>query len=485
VYLAAYLRWALLAGAGVALGALSGCQNAPAGAAASVSAPAAAHEPVSPAAAYVVMGAGGQANARVIVQGDACPDLLVDGASMRMRTRAEPGVAPLRPRQAKAADFPVRVCEAALPAGARAASIDGRALPLPRAVARRIVVLGDTGCRIKQADNMFQDCSDASAWPFHALAVAAAQEHPDLVIHVGDYHYRESACPAGLGCSNSPWGYGWDAWNADLFMPARSLLAAAPWVVARGNHEMCARAGQGWFRLLDTAAWAAPRRCDAAGLDAQADFSAPYAVPLGDNWQLIVFDSARASQPLDRSVPADAQAFARYESDIDAVAALAATPGMHSIFISHHPVLGFSVDRNGKARLGTPALLAPMQSRIGPRYFPAGIDLALHGHVHTFEAIDFLSGHPATVVTGHGGDNLDTEVPMDISSSYAAAPGVQIDFVAHSGRFGYLVLDRSDQGWDLRAQGIDGSVQARCTLAQARLACAQAVHVSRPRDPAR
>ncbi len=52
-------------------------------------------------------------------------------------------------------------------------------------------------------------------------------------------------------CAGSPWGYGWDAWNADFFTPAAPLLAAAPWAAVRGNHESCARAGQGWWRFLD------------------------------------------------------------------------------------------------------------------------------------------------------------------------------------------------------------------------------------------
>jgi hypothetical protein len=361
--------------------------------------------------------------------------------------------------------------------------VGGRPLPLASASPQRLVVLGDTGCRIKQADHAFQDCSDAAAWPFAAVAAAAAREHPDLVVHVGDYHYRENICPAGAGCAGSPWGYGWDAWNADLFVPAQSLLAAAPWVAARGNHESCARAGQGWFRLLDAAPPDAQRRCDAPDLDGEADFSEPYAVPLGGNWQLIVFDSARASQPLDRRRPADAQAFARYEKNMETVAALAALPGMHSVFVSHHPVLGFGVDTAGAPAFGTPALLAPMEARIGPRYFPAGVELALHGHVHTFEAIAFRSAHPATLVTGHGGDKLDAEVPQTLAAAYASAPGVLIDFVAHAGGFGYLVLDRTAQGWQIRAQGVDGKVQARCTLADGRLECPEHGAMSRPPAP--
>ena len=60
---------------------------------------------------------------------------------------------------------------------------------------QRIVVLGDTGCRLKGA--ALQACNDPAQWPFPQLAAAAASLKPDLVIHVGDYLYRESACPAG------------------------------------------------------------------------------------------------------------------------------------------------------------------------------------------------------------------------------------------------------------------------------------------------
>ncbi len=72
------------------------------------------------------------------------------------------------------------------------------------------------------------------------------------MIHVGDYVYRETPCPEGnTTCAGSPWGYGWDVWNADFFEPAAPLLANAPWLVVRGNHENCARAGEGWLRFLD------------------------------------------------------------------------------------------------------------------------------------------------------------------------------------------------------------------------------------------
>jgi hypothetical protein len=105
---------------------------------------------------------------------------------------------------------------------------------------------------------------------------------PDLVIHVGDYHYREDPCPLGnAGCAGSPWGYGWDVWDADFFTPGAPLLAAAPWIVIRGNHEACGRAGQGWYRFLDPRPLAPLGTCDDPANDETADYTATYAVPLG------------------------------------------------------------------------------------------------------------------------------------------------------------------------------------------------------------
>ena len=46
---------------------------------------------------------------------------------------------------------------------------------------------------------------------------------PDLVIHVGDYFYRENACPAdATGCQGTPFGDNWPTWAADFFNPRTS-----------------------------------------------------------------------------------------------------------------------------------------------------------------------------------------------------------------------------------------------------------------------
>ena len=204
-------------------------------------------------------------------------------------------------------------------------------------------MLGDTGCKIKLSDGAFQRCNDHAAWPLAAVADAAASVAPDLVIHVGDYLYRENACPAGnAGCAGSPWGYGWDAWEADLFAPAAKLMAVAPWIVVRGNHESCARAGQGWWRLIDPRPFAPRQDCNDPGDDAIGDYSEPYAVPLGAaagaDTQFIVFDSSLVGvAPL---APSSAM-FRTYRAELERAFALAARRPQ-AFFMNHHPVLAFA-----------------------------------------------------------------------------------------------------------------------------------------------
>src|SRR5262245_21706595 len=165
---------------------------------------------------FVLLGIDGAPVARAITSAAECPAIELDGVARAMSVRARPGVEPQRPtisppEASKPSAFPVLVCEAAIPAGVARATVAGRALPLPKADPKRIVVIGDSGCRIKVTDNAFQDCNNAATWPFVTVAARAAAMAPDLVIHVGDYHYRENACPPlNAGCAGSPWGYGWD-----------------------------------------------------------------------------------------------------------------------------------------------------------------------------------------------------------------------------------------------------------------------------------
>src|SRR5258707_12414475 len=232
-------------------------------------------------AQWVELGPDGASSVRAITE-DACPQVIFDGIPTLMIVRAEPGHSI---ENVKPAAFPVRSCEVSVPQGAVAATLEGRALPLARPNPQRILVFGDTGCRLDR--NVMQDCNDPAAWPFPKIVATAANARPDLVIHVGDYHYRESPCPAERsGCAHSPSGYGFDAWYADFFEPAAPLFAAAPWVMVRGNHEDCARAGEGWIRFLDRLPAGAICR----------DLTGVFVVRLAD-FGIVLVDAGRAGDP--------------------------------------------------------------------------------------------------------------------------------------------------------------------------------------------
>lgn len=433
-------------------------------------------------AAFVVLGVDGQAVARVITRAAACPVLIVDDAPQPMTVRAAPGTAPLRPtrsppEESKPSAFPVLVCDALLGARAVRASVGGRALAVPKPNPQRIVVVGDTGCRLKRSDGVFQSCNDRDAWPFADVVTAAAAMHPDLVVHVGDYHYRENACPAGnAGCAGSPWGYGWDAWNADFFSPAKKLLQAAPWIVVRGNHESCDRAGQGWWRLVDPRPLAPARDCNDPASDATGDFSEPYAVPISADTQLIVFDSSRVGvEPLDASDPM----YRTYVAQMTRAFSLARRrSGMHNVFMVHHPILGFAPDpRTQPAGVypGNGSLQSVLTPLNGQALFPNGIDALLSGHFHLFEAVSYSSNQPTQLISGNGGTWADVPLPRPLPSGATPSPGAKIQSIVSTNRSGFLVLEPNPDGggaWRVEARDRRGDLLTVCALADRRTRCA-------------
>lgn len=435
-----------------------------AGATLSARTPMAQNLPANPATgtqAWVQLVAEGRAELRAWTTQAQCPVAEVDGQSLAMRLRAPAGVAANRHEgKLPAPVFPVNSCELTLPEGVKTLRVEGQALPLPKLQYQRIVVLGDTGCRLKGAE--VQDCLDPKAWPLADISRQIAAWGPDLVLHMGDYHYRESACPEGrAGCAGSPFGYGWEAWQADFFQPAAPLLRAAPWVMVRGNHESCMRAGQGWHRLMGAAAYDPAANCDQASGDAQADFGEPFAVPIDSQHQFIVFDSARASYTTLQ--PGDAL-HVPFLRAVEAVKRLSLQRPA-SFFTSHHPVLGFATNQLGGGIPGTPSLTSVMGQAVGPRYFPEGVRLALHGHVHTFQALRFASDHPSTLISGHGASGLSTPLALPLPAGLQPAPGADVAEAHSLDGFGFVTLERLAGEWRIEEHSLAGHKRLSCTLA--------------------
>jgi len=416
---------------------------------------------------------------RALTRAPVCPGVEWDGqAAQPMLLRASPATIPVRgdsaQKDSKEAVFDVLTCEAAWPAGVTRARVAGRNVPAPSADIRRIVIIADTGCRMKASENAFQPCNDPVKWPFAQVAQSAAATRPDLVIHIGDIHYRESPCPPGnAGCANVPWGFGYDAWQADFFTPAKPLLAAAPWVFVRGNHETCARAGQGWFRFIAPQAWRLERSCNDPAFDADADYSEPYAVPVDANTQFLVFDSSKTNG---KPFQTTDWAFGKYTQELKTVGQLAQHKP-DSFFMSHHPLLAVAPGKNAsKFKLaGNEGLQSVFGVLYPERLFPEGVSVAIHGHVHFFESISFKSQHPVSLVLGNAGSANEGAIPQVLPPGSVLYPGAEVEDYAARAEFGFATLDRVDSAingaWLLTEYTTTGQAVLQCAISRGKSRC--------------
>jgi hypothetical protein len=407
-------------------------------------APLAAHAEVR---AWVQLVDGGAAEVRAASEGERCPEVTVDGRATPMSLRAGPDEA-----------FPNALCQLKLDKGVRRAEIAGRALPLPKARVERIVVMGDTGCRLKGI--AVQACNDPKQWLFATVSRLAAAEHPDLVIHVGDYYYRENACPFNYsGCVGSPHGDAWPTWLVEFFDPAAPLLEAAPWVFARGNHESCVRGAKGWFRLLD--AGDAPQPCNGV--------AAPFAVPIG-GVTLHMLDSADTE---DRKTPEPAVAAFRA-----AIETVTPEPRDAEWIVTHRPIWGLvPIARVGMfGPLNLPINLSEQAAARGEAF--DDVQLVLSGHIHHFASFSFGAARPAQLIVGTGGDVgevADNKTPTGDDVEIDGLEAKSLEFE----RFGYFVMDRVDGGannsdWRGVFKDTDGKALAACTLHARTLLCRKA-----------
>ena len=397
-------------------------------------------------AAYVVLGAQGALARAVLANTTQCPAITIDGAQQAMTVRALPDTF-----------FPVLVCELPLPSGAASASIENSPLPLPRPTLKSIAAFGDTGCRLKakkgsakakdQDDEdagKFQDCNVPSLWPFAQLAASVAAAKPDLVIHVGDYVYRESACPPrDQGCSGSPYGDDWATWKADFFAPAAPALRAAPWIVVRGNHEICKRAGAGYFRLLDPTPASAAPPC--------TELIRHYTVTVAGQ-SFIVLDSSNAAD----ACPCDT---ALYAADF---AAMRPAPG--TWLVSHRPVWGFRSHRK--------TINATLQQALADGRLPDGISLALAGHIHVWQVLSFADMRPPQFVLGTGGTLLTGKIKGTLTGEKIG--GTTVSYGRADLRFGFTTLEPAAQGgsgWTATFRDVGGKSYFGCSMATGQISC--------------
>lgn len=456
-----------------------------------------------PLAALVVLGQTDTgapfALARVVIDesGAECPTLEPSGDGGEKR--------PMTARDNPDPDnFDVTVCEASYPTDGSRMAAQGTSLVLPAvpATVTRVTVFGDTGCK---PDDQ-KDCKKDKDWPFGEMADAAAKADPapDLVLHMGDYNYRGTpgsikikqpdgkaekvrVYDAGdntpsVTCTLSGPYYGqnslgsetpdsWKAWKHDFFEPAAKLLRAAPWVFARGNHELCSRAGPGFFYFLDPGSALVPgsggqQNCPPAEAKAPLIFRQPYRVDLG-GLSVVVLDSANAC---DQGTLHQKHFNAQFEQIQSLVAD---APAANALWLqSHRPLWGVKkpdadtpktdLDASGQYAI----IDKTLQTAFANYPIPRPVHLVLSGHMHRFQTIGFVppGALPNQLIVGNGGIALAHNYPPD-PFSVAIDDATAVGFGLSD--FGFMEIALTDGGhWTGRMLDRKGKRLAACDSAQ-------------------
>lgn len=387
---------------------------------------------------YVILGGtaetGPTAYARSIVteQSQGCPELIGEDRSRRPMTRRE------NPH-----GFSVGVCEAIVPFEEEfRVSWSDKTLPLAVREPDRLLLTGDTGCDP-------DDCPPGTpAQPLQRMARNAASlaPAPQVIIHVGDANYRGTPKYVddektlliydagdhvdGPGCSlDRPYvsqnaGYSgvpdrWENWWVDFFEPAESLLRLAPLAVARGNHELCSRAGPGWLYFLDAGSnldSSGQNSCPPQGeavppvgdvLD-RVLFLPPRVIDLGSR-RLVLLDSANAC---DYFAPeSTTEIYARQLAEV--FDAPDPDPGRPTWIVTHRPLVGVvglcpeGSSPDCRPEINNRTLQAAWTRTFGGPRATSPVKLVVAGHMHLFQASrtsqEGSDLWPPQLVVGNGG----------------------------------------------------------------------------------
>ena len=310
----------------------------------------------------------------------------------------------------------------------------------------KIVVLGDTGCRLKankEGGGDFQNCEDPKAWPFADVMKQVGREKADLIIHLGDYHYRET-CPKGHPCEkvSKAIGYGWEPWLKDFFEPIEKDKSKAPWILARGNHEDCKRAYQGYFHLLGNEELTGDCKT----------YEEPEVIALKD-LLIINLDTSGVPEPVDPS-PENEKLWA---DRLKAIEEKVDQSGIKDVWlITHKPF-------NGLVKMGT--TVAPVNANL-KKYLESSslktkVKAIFAGHIHLSQVIKPQTG-PLQFVIGNGGTQLD-----DFGDVVAKAHLPEIGMVSvqtGSPGFGYATMTREkkSKNWKVEFKDESGQVTSSC-----------------------
>ena len=218
----------------------------------------------------------------------------------------------------------------------------------------------------------------------------------------------------------------WEAWWLDFFQPAGDLLTAAPWVFARGNHELCSHAGPGWFYFLDASSelpegggrqLACPSQDGEGPALPHLQLVEPQVLHLGD-LDLVVIDSANACDQLPGLIDV-------YRRQLTAAAQR--LRGQTAWLMTHRPIWGIAdasaplYGCDGQPESGptlpygelNQTLQCALRGEAGEALLPK-LDQILAGHMHRFETLSFAppTRRPPVLIVGNSGVAEDPGPPI-------------------------------------------------------------------------
>jgi hypothetical protein len=373
---------------------------------------------------------------RAIISDDTCPAIEIDGALHQMSVRA--GVMP---------EFPNLVCEFATDKPVASAQVNTLRFPVRPERADRMVVVGDTGCRLKDGSPV-QACNDPEEWPFATISGSIAEKEADLAIHVGDYYYRETECLDPDICGET-YGDTWRTWEADFFAPGQTMLSAHPFVFVRGNHENCNRAWLGFDRYLAAEPMRDPLMCD--------NYQAPFVVEF-DDLQLPVIDSSTR----DRDTYTWDRLRAMQEQFTDVLPRL----DRETLVLTHTPLWGYGSKKRESDELET---LESIQRDAFGDMLPRLVSGVVAGDLH-FAQLVSTPGNPVQITFGNGGVWLYT-TPEGRVDDLQVGHGVTGDIFGFN-QFGFGMIERVATGLDVTFFDQTGEAAVKCTAPASVETCA-------------
>lgn len=344
---------------------------------------------------------------RAIIDNNMCPIAYVDNKEVEMLSRSS-------------INNTETVCELIVETNAQNISIDNIKVPVLAEKISKIAFIGDTGCRINMLFQ--QECNSVDSWPLKKNLDSIAFHKPDLIIHVGDYHYRQTKCRNTKKCGDI-YGYSKEAWYADWFEPAKDILTQSPFLFVRGNHESCNRAYEGWFRYLDSYPFF-PQKCE--------ELISSWFLDAGP-MKFFIFDSSSGEEIFTTQSTVDA-----FERQFDKL-----IQDKPTWFLTHKPL--WRSPKKEFLTLKSHGNLTQIEA-FGDK-FPSNVTTIVSGHIHIAQIL-LMDNVPDQIIVGNGGALLHAQDQEPVYQNVEFNYPNSRNYLAHEVRnffgFGFAILGLDD-----------------------------------------